>query len=98
MRSEFEANKAARIWVARQQRKNTNNYTEIPLTVLVNSHVQKQDSGKSSRKKIDGRMKAKEKFLDVTQHSGDVGVQIQLIRRDLRDYSRPSVETPEDDT
>lgn len=35
------------------------------------------------REKPDGRMKANEKFLDVTQLSGDAGVQIQLIRRDL---------------
>lgn len=50
------------------------------------------------REKTDGRMKAKEKFLDVTQLSGDAGVQIQLIRRDLFEYSRHSVETPEDHT
>lgn len=41
-------------------------------------------------------MKAKEKFLDVAQHSGDAGVQIQLIRRDLCESCRHSAETPED--
>lgn len=46
--------------------------------------------------KISGRIKAKEKFLEVTQCSGYAGVQVQLTRRDVGEYTRHSVETPED--
>lgn len=43
-------------------------------------------------------MKAKEKILQIIQCTGDAGVQIQLTRQDLGEYSTYSVKSPEDNT
>lgn len=64
---------------------------------MANSHVEHGQSKTMGglAEKISGRMKAKT-ILEVTQCSRDAKVQIQLIRKDFGEYSRHSVETPED--